>query len=44
MMARGKTQIGNFASTGGWTIGAKKPTELYASTLIIPLTEEQQAV
>ena len=43
MMARGEKQIGNFASTGGWTIGVKKPTELYASTLIIPLTEEQQA-
>jgi hypothetical protein len=43
MMARGKTQLGNFASTGGWTIGAKTPTELFASTLIIPLTDEQQA-
>lgn len=43
MMAKGKAQVGNFASTGGWTIGAKKPTELFASTLIIPLTTEQQA-
>jgi hypothetical protein len=43
MMSKGIEQIGNFASTGGWTIGAKSPTDLYASTLIIPLTEEQQA-
>jgi hypothetical protein len=33
--------IGNYASTGGWTIGAKPATELYASTEIISLTPEQ---
>lgn len=43
MMADGKEQVGNFASTGGWTIGTKPPTELYASTLILSLTDEQQA-
>jgi len=43
MMADGKEQIGNFASTGGWTIGTKPPTELYASSRIISLTEAQQA-
>lgn len=43
MMARVKEQVGGFASTGGWTIGAKPSTELYASTPIIPLTQEQQA-
>jgi hypothetical protein len=43
MMAKGKAQVGNFASTGGWTIGSKPPSELYASTLIVSLTDEQQA-
>lgn len=43
MMARGEENIGNFASTGGWTIGGRPPTELYASTMIVPLTEGQQA-
>jgi hypothetical protein len=42
MMGRGEVQVGNFASTGGWTIGTKPPTELYASTMIMYLTEEQQ--
>ena len=31
-----------FASTGGWTLGAKPITELYASLDLIPLTAEQQ--
>jgi hypothetical protein len=35
--------IGNFASTGGWTIGTKPAIELYASAPIITLTPEQQA-
>ena len=43
MMAEGKDQVGNFASTGGWTIGTKPPTELYASSMIMSLTDEQQA-
>lgn len=43
MLSRGKEQVGNFASTGGWTLGAKPATELYASTLIVALTPEQQA-
>jgi hypothetical protein len=43
MISRGKEQTGNYASTGGWTIGAKSPMELYASTAIVHLTEEQQA-
>jgi len=42
-MADGKDQIGNFASTGGWKVGTKPPTELYASSRIISLTEAQQA-
>jgi hypothetical protein len=43
MMASGKQQVGNFASTGGWTIGARTATELYASAEIVKLTPEQQA-
>jgi hypothetical protein len=35
-------QYERFASTGGWTIGAKPITELYASMDLIPLTAEQQ--
>ena len=42
MMAEGWDQVGNFASTSGWTIGAKPSSELYASKLMISLTPEQQ--
>ena len=42
MMKEGKGQIGNFASTGGWTIGSKSPIELYASTPLFILNNEQQ--
>lgn len=37
-----KNDIGSFASTGGWTLGAKPAVELYSSATIIPLTDEQQ--
>lgn len=43
MMANAQGQIGNYASTGGWTLGIKPATELYASTQIVSLTAEQQA-
>jgi hypothetical protein len=43
MMARGKDQVGNFASTGGWTLGAKPATELFASVPLIALAAAQQA-
>ena len=43
MVSGGMDKIGGFASTGGWTIGAKSPTELYASEKIMALTDEQQA-
>jgi hypothetical protein len=42
LMAGGKEKIGGFASTGGWTIGRKSPVELYASTPIIHLNQDQQ--
>jgi hypothetical protein len=32
----------NFASTGGWTLGAKEPMKLYSSANIIPLTPDEQ--
>ena len=43
MMAGGIDKVGNFASTGGWTLGTRAPTDLYASILLIPLTQAQQA-
>lgn len=39
-----KKDLGNFASTGGWTLGARDAVKLYSSSKIIPLTEEQQAL
>jgi hypothetical protein len=37
-----KDRVGSFASTGGWTLGAKDSVSLYSSSDIIPLTAEQQ--
>jgi hypothetical protein len=42
MVQYSEGQIGGFASTGGWTIGAKPAEQLYASTPLIPLTPAQQ--
>lgn len=42
MMQNGSEEVGRFASTGGWTIGAKPATDLYASTPLLSLTSEQQ--
>ena len=36
------SNIGRLASTGGWTIGTKKPMDLYSSSPIIKLTDTQQ--
>lgn len=44
MMTQYKKEIGNFASTGGWTLGAKPATKLYSSVQIIPLTPEQNQI
>lgn len=44
MMQSGKDQIGNFASTGGWTLGTKKATELYSKFEILKLTPDQQKI
>ncbi len=44
MQYGGEEQIPRFASTGGWTIGSKQPAELFASSDLISLTPEQQAL
>ena len=41
-MKTGDNPTENFASTGGWTLGAKPVMEIYSSADIIPLTPEQQ--
>ncbi len=37
-----KDQIGNFASTGGWTLGTKDGGKLFNSQVLIKLTPEQE--
>jgi hypothetical protein len=44
MMIYGPDGVMNFASTGGWTLAAKPVDQVYASTPIISLTDEQQAL
>lgn len=44
MMEYSEGDIGRFASTGGWTLGQKDPTELYSSATIIQLSPEQQSL
>jgi hypothetical protein len=41
-MVEDRSKLGNFASTGGWTLGKKSAVELYGSQEIISLTPEQQ--
>ncbi|MBI2334555.1 hypothetical protein HYU96_02025 [Candidatus Daviesbacteria bacterium] len=41
-MKKGDTPLGNFASTGGWTLGKKDAVELYSSTELFPLNDFQQ--
>ncbi len=41
MQNRAQTPLGNYASTGGWTLGTKPATELYNSTEFFELTPEQ---
>ena len=43
MMTQYGDDLGNFASTAGWTLGSKDALELYSSAEIIPLSAEQQA-
>ena len=44
MTKYGEDQIGNFASTGGWTLGKKEAMELYSKFEIIKLNSNQQAI
>ena len=37
-----KAELGNFASTAGWTLGAKKGVRLYSSAEIIALSDGEQ--
>lgn len=39
-----KDRLGNFASTGGWTLGAKPAVELYSSFNILGLSDSQQVL
>ncbi len=43
MVQRSGGQTERFASTGGWRLGAKPTTELYAGTPLVTLTPDQQA-
>lgn len=36
-----QTSLGNYASTGGWTLGSRDAVDLYNSTSLITLTPEQ---
>lgn len=38
----GKDQIGNFASTGGWTLAKGDPMNYYAKDELIPLNDSQE--
>lgn len=44
MIERNGGQIDRYASTGGWTLSTIAITDLYASTPIVTLTPEQQAL
>jgi len=41
-MKTGGTPTGNFASTGGWTLGSKPAMEIYSSQELLPLNSFQQ--
>ena len=41
MMDAGASQVGRFASTGGWTLGNLDPTDLFASQALVALTADQ---
>ena len=39
-----QTPLGNYASTGGWTLGSRPATEIYNSVRLVELTPEQDAL
>lgn len=42
MTFAGEAQVGRYASTAGWTLGAKPANELFASIPLVTLTAEEQ--
>lgn len=43
-VTRPERELMGLASTGGWTLGAKPPVELYSNVALIPLTPEQETL
>ncbi|MDP3998711.1 MAG: hypothetical protein Q8P89_03795 [bacterium] len=43
-MMRDPKQVGNFASTGGWTLAKSQATDYYSKFSLVKLTPEQQAL
>lgn len=43
-MASSNNDTGNFASTGGWTLGTTNAMDYYAKNSLIPLTQEQETL
>lgn len=42
MVKYGQGQVGNFASTGGWTLGQSDATDYYSKRALVSLTSEQE--
>jgi len=42
MVKYGEGQVGNFASTGGWTLAKGDSMQYYSKKAIVPLTKEQE--
>lgn len=40
----GEGQVGNFASTGGWSLSKTEPMDYYAKSDLIPMTSEQESL
>ncbi|MEK7495332.1 MAG: hypothetical protein AAB788_02885 [Patescibacteria group bacterium] len=40
----GEGQVGNFASTGGWSLSKTQPMDYYAKSDLIPMTESQESL
>ncbi len=40
----GEGQVGNFASTGGWSLSKTQPMDYYAKSELIPMTVEQESL
>lgn len=42
MLYGGKQEAGNFASTGGWSLGNSDAMNYYSTSVLIPLSQEQE--